>query len=72
MKNSKNNSTEILASAISFRVSDEECRALAARAKLEQRTLSQMVRVLLRIVMTGDDSLGKGTAVIGTVGHYRL
>jgi hypothetical protein len=48
-------STENLAATISFRLTDEECRALALRAGVEQRTLSQLIRMLLRTVMQSAD-----------------
>lgn len=49
--NKTTNSTELLAATISFRLTEEECRTLAVRADREQRTLSQLVRLLLRNVL---------------------
>jgi hypothetical protein len=45
------NSTENLAATVSFRLTDEECRVLALRADSEQRTVSLLVRLLLRDVL---------------------
>jgi hypothetical protein len=49
---------ENLTATISFRLTDNECYALAVRADREQRTLSQLVRLLLRgsLQQSGQDS----------------
>ena len=46
MNTTKN--TERLTATISFRLTDEECRTLAGRANSEERTISQLVRLLSR------------------------
>ena len=45
------NPTEMLSATVSFRLTDDECRTLALRADREQRTVSQLVRLLLRDVL---------------------
>lgn len=45
------NPTEMLTATISFRLTEAECRTLAVRADREQRTVSQLVRILLRNVL---------------------
>lgn len=45
------NSTEMLSATVSFRLTEQELRALAVRANRERRTVSQLVRLLLRDVL---------------------
>ena len=42
---------EMLAATVSFRLSEEECRTLSAHASRENRTVSNLVRMLLRNVL---------------------
>jgi hypothetical protein len=49
MKRTK--TADMLTQTLSFRLTDDECRALVVRAEREQRTVSQLVRVLLRDVL---------------------
>ena len=42
------NPTEMLSATVLFRLTDEECRMLALRVNRERRTVSQLVRLLLR------------------------
>jgi hypothetical protein len=44
--------TDMLTATVSFRLTDDEWRTLALRADREQRTVSQLVRLLLRTVLT--------------------
>jgi len=41
----------MLSATVSFRLTDEECRVLALRADHERRSVSQLVRLLLRYVL---------------------
>ena len=45
------NQTDMLTATVSFRLTDDECRTLALRAGREQRTVSQLVRLLPRNVL---------------------
>jgi hypothetical protein len=45
------NPPDMLTATVSFRLTDDECRTLALRADREQRTISQLVRLLLRNVL---------------------
>jgi hypothetical protein len=45
------NSTENLAATVSFRLTEAELRSLAVRADREQRTVSNLIRILLRDVL---------------------
>jgi hypothetical protein len=49
--NTPTKKTEMLSATISFRLSEEECRTLLLRADREQRTVSQLCRLLLRNVL---------------------
>jgi hypothetical protein len=44
------NPTDMLTATVSFRLTDDEWRTLELRADREQRTVSQLVRLLLRNV----------------------
>ena len=44
----KTKTDDMLTETISFRLTDDESRILAVRADREQRTVSQLVRLLLR------------------------
>ena len=45
---------DMLTETISFRVTDAESRILVTQADREQRTVSQLVRVLLRTALRSD------------------
>lgn len=45
------NSTDRLTATISVRLTEDECRTLAVCPDREQRTVSQLVRLLLRNVL---------------------
>ena len=47
------NQPDMLSATVSFRLTEDECRTLALRADREQRTVSQLVRLLLRSVLPG-------------------
>ena len=54
------NPADMLSATISIRLTDAECRAFAVRARAEHRTLSQLVRLLLRDLLAGSET---GTTV---------
>jgi hypothetical protein len=45
------NPADMLSATVSFRLTDDESRTLVLRAHQEQRTVSQLVRLLLRNVL---------------------
>jgi hypothetical protein len=49
--NTPTKNTEMLTATVSFRLSEEECRTLNIRADREDRTVSNLVRLLLRGVL---------------------
>jgi hypothetical protein len=49
--NTPTKNTDMLTATISFRLTEDECRTLAGRADREHRTVSQLVRILLRDVL---------------------